>query len=164
MDDKEFIKKLSALIKIGEMEMLSTLGETFSINYSKKASNPMKYSGFVGERNYTVTCASNRILDNGKCAFRVLQVLKYFKAKDYISLNKGGRYFQIDDIDSFGISFTVNANILDIVRKILLNFLCETPNVQNSITIENIGSSEVHGRLDSSNGIKVIIHIFPIHP
>src|SRR3990167_8791349 len=157
MDDKEFIKKLAALIKTGEMEMLSTLGETFSINYSKKASNPMKYSGFVGERNYTVTCASNRILDNGKCAFRVLQVLKYFKAKDYISLNKGGRYFQIDDIDSFGISFTVNANILVI-------FLCETPNVQNSITIENIGSSEVHGRLDSSNGIKVIIHIFPIHP
>src|SRR3990167_8979841 len=127
MDDKEFIKKLSALIKIGEMEMLSTFGETFSVNYPKETSNPMKYSGFIGERNYTITCASNRILDNRKCAFRIFQVLKYFKAKDYISLNKGSGYFDIDDIDFFGISFTVNADIRNIVRKILFNFLREAP-------------------------------------
>src|SRR3990167_7891130 len=151
MDDKEFIKKLAALIKTGEMEMLSTTSKTFGINRAEQTSNPMKQSSLVGERDYNITIIFNTISDGNYYLFRIVEVLQYFKTNSNITIRDGLHTFEIADLHSFHIRFRVNANIMDIVRKIFFSFLCKTSNIENNISIKNKGNDDIYGFLNSSN-------------
>jgi len=164
MDDKERSKKLSALIKTWEMEMLSTFGEAFGVNYTKETSKPVKKSSLVGERDYDITFMSNGIADKTAYQARIYEVFEYLKTQHSITSYGYNCPIKINGFDAFSMRMNVNSNIRDIVWKILSCLLCKASNVQNYIVVRQMENKEFYGFLNSGDSISIKIHTFPIHP
>ena len=164
MDDKEFTKKLAALIKTGEMEMLSTLGETFSINYTKEASNPVEKSSLVGERDYGIAVIFDRIEDEITYNGRINDVFKHLKTYGCITRYRNDSTIKIGQLYVPHVKFSINTNILYIIWKILSSFLSKAPNIHQCLTVEYMPTNKITGSFKSSSGVSITIHATPIHP
>ena len=164
MNDEEFFKELTALNKTWEVKVLPLILKTLGIHSSKQASNTVKYGSLIGKRDYGISVGFNTFENQTKYILGVLKVLKDFEAEGEVTCTDTTDIVQVSNYRSFHVTLSVNTDIRNFVRKILLNFLRETPNVEHNILIRQVGEYEVDGLLYSSNCVNVSIHAVPIHP